>query len=111
MVGPGKLFVRYLGDDEKTVLRLVEGFEIFRMIGWGDAMWKKCSEAYSEDEGYPELLLNMTGNAYSLFHFGPWALASLATFGRFWDPNGGCVSVEDAAFVDVPGSEGSESPS
>ena len=85
LVGSGKLLVRYKNPEQVLTVRLVECFETMRMVGWDDSMWK-IGRCVSQDETYPELISNMAGNAYSLFHFGPWMLASIATFGRFWDP-------------------------
>ena len=45
---------------------------------------------------FHDLLCNMAGNAYSLFHFGPWSLAMMATYGRFFS--------DGKAGVVVPGS-------
>ena len=48
----------------------------------------------------PELLANISGNAYSLWRFGPWVLASIAAFGRFYvDSSSQAETVSDEAWM------------
>ena len=49
-------------------------------IGWFDDAWQV--PAIDHTEGL-YLISNMCGNAYSLYHKGPWLLAALATYGQF----------------------------
>ena len=44
-----------------------------RLIGWGDDLWAEESAGHGQesDIAYIELLSNMAGNAWSMFHFAP----------------------------------------
>ena len=87
---------------------------MFRMIGWGDSMWRNVTHPKMKDNDYIELVSNMAGNAYTMYHFGPWALASLATFGRFWkNPIDvfGVINVDGDGDEGQPDSSDRESPS
>ena len=57
----------------------MEAFEELRLIGWFDDMWQ--SEVTEQEMLC--LSSNMAGNAYSLYHKGPWLMAAFATYGSF----------------------------
>lgn len=89
-----------IGDT--VVIRLLECFEVMRLIGWDDAQWQaeRMQLPAERPDSFPELISNMAGNAYSVYHFGPWVLALFAVYGKFWSPavpssssseDGGCV--------------------
>ena len=85
LVGSGRLVVRRTKRSEGIrEVRLVEPFELMRMIGWCGDCWQPLSNKFlaSGIEAL-ELVSNLAGNAYSLFHVGPVQLASLATLGKF----------------------------
>lgn len=113
LVGSMAMIVRYrCAENGIITVRLLEGFELFRMIGWDDSMWRNVTPPTEKGSDYIELLSNMAGNAYTMYHFGPWALASLATFGRFWknpesdevviDVDGGCDEGQPASSDSEP---------
>ena len=90
LTGSSKIAVRFkkqdLGFPSSTwFVRILEAFEYMRLQGWGDEQWN----AYDIDETTPkgvyflELIANMAGNAFSVFHYGPVVQALLATFGKF----------------------------
>ena len=63
----------------------MESFESMRLIGWDDDLWrvdrmKPIDQVTHEDV---DLLDNMAGNAFSLWHYRPWVIATLATLGKF----------------------------
>ena len=78
------------------------------MIGWCDE-WHVNRNTADKGLDYCELLTNMAGNAYSLWHFGPWFLSLVATYGMFAgkecadDVEGACAENDD------PSSQGSSS--
>ena len=69
-------------ETKQSEVRLLESFETFRLMGWGDEEWQPGGDLFQDHVGN-ELLMNMSGNAFSQFHLGPWMLASLATYGKF----------------------------
>ncbi|CAK0874683.1 unnamed protein product, partial [Prorocentrum cordatum] len=85
LVGSMTMIVRYRSSGVVHV-RAVEPIELFTMIGWDATMWKRRNDQ-TKDFSYLDMISNMAGNAYSLFHLGPWAIASLSTFGRFYEPS------------------------
>ncbi len=61
-------------------MRLLEPFESFRIQGWDDSQWVKIPSTQSASTDFVELCSNMTGNSYSVFHAGPWILATVCTW-------------------------------
>ena len=100
LVGSGKIVLRYC-DPLRVVaggglagyqVRALESFEYMRLIGWGDeewvtqdgdAGWRRRITDSEDEHDFSELLANLAGNAYSVFHFGPLQMALLATYGKF----------------------------
>ena len=88
IVGSANMVVRisFPGNPVATV-RLLECFEYMRMIGWGDDEWAipELSKPPGGERScdYLELVANMVGNAYSVYHYGPWNMAMLSTFGTY----------------------------
>ena len=109
LVGSGKLAVRITRpSSEESIVRIVESFELARMIGWGDEEWQHGAQSANEVRSvdFTELVANICGNAYSIFHYGPWQLAALATFGKFHKDLGGkTLVVSDDAPMAVRDSE------
>ena len=85
LVGSGKMMVRWTPPDKRslTVVRVMEAIELARLIGWPDSMWTSRSPTSPLAQENLETISNMCGNAFSLFQFGPWQMATLATYGRF----------------------------
>jgi hypothetical protein len=89
LVGSMTLLLRVSGGGLPCAkVRLVEPFERMRMIGWPDSAWQQVPESMQTMQ-FNDLVCNMTGNAYSVFHFGPWQLATLAVMGRYHCELGG----------------------
>ena len=82
LTGSTKVIVRY-GRPDDCHVRVLEPFEYFRMQGWGDAEWRRILTDDTDSIDFFELCSNMAGNSYSMFHFGPWVLALLATWACF----------------------------
>ena len=83
LVGSGKMVVRISrGEGLDPIIRCMDAIEYMRMIGWPDDAWKPLQPSLSTLEGM-DMAANLAGNAFSVFHFGPWAMATLATVGRF----------------------------
>ncbi len=90
-VGSGKLVCRYRLDPDEALehaphkfgIRVVEAYECMRMIGWADEWYTIFPSTFCWDLDRLEGLVNMAGNAYTAFHFLPWYLALLATWGKF----------------------------
>ena len=98
LVGSGKMVLRWSPRGKVPVLRTLECFELARMIGWPDQCWKAITPD-DRSHAWLENVANMCGNAYSLFHFGPWNIALLATYGK-------CLRASDEN--DGDGSDGGE---
>ena len=99
--------------------RVVEAFEALRFMGVSDHFWVMNSEnAVYDDDGHDisnghcverlELLMNLAGNAYSIYHFVPVFLATLAVVGRY-----GILteSLEDSHAVHAPAVVGADGQS
>ena len=80
LVGSSKMVMRWTRPDKPPVLRTLECFELTRMIGWPDDCWRTIGPD-DRSHDFVELVSNMCGNAYTMFHFGPWNIALLATYG------------------------------
>ena len=108
LVGSMRLVLLYQQDaDSPLVMRLVEAFELFRMIGWSDENWRPVmvdadgnGECYRQTHEHLELLSNLCGNAFSIHHYAPWMMSLLATYGRFM-----CGSLGDLIFLEGNGGE------
>eukprot|EP00959_Pyramimonas_sp_CCMP1952_P178026 3720930-Pyramimonas_sp.AAC.1 len=59
-------------------IRALEGFELMRMIGWTDDMYKAPEGSFKLSDNLR--LCNMAGNAYCMYHALPWMTASYITF-------------------------------
>ncbi len=81
MTGNGRIIVRYR-QEIGIKIRLLEAFECMRLIGWDDTCWL-CPPSSNPTDETLELLEDMAGNAYTIWHYVPWMLALLATFGKF----------------------------
>ena len=57
----------------------------FNQPGWDLDAWNVPAMKPLKDVGIADLDLvqNMSGNAYSLFQFGPWVMAAMCTYGKF----------------------------
>ena len=110
LTGSMKLMTRYISPEGKGVVRLVEAFECLAMMGWCGRTWSEEADPSWKDtmtkaivEASPvtrgqhlsaemqthlaaELLSDMSGNAWSVWHIGPVWLALLATWGRYFVP-------------------------
>lgn len=85
LVGSGRLVMRHVRDGKlPPLIRIVESFELARMIGWADNLWSSKPTSSSEQtaDGLA-LISNMVGNAFSLFQFGPFQMAILSTYGKY----------------------------
>ena len=69
---------------------------------WSDDLWVKGTTDLADHE-WVELVANLAGNAWSLWHYAPIAMASMAVFGRFSFED--CTNVALEEIVDVSGSE------
>ena len=91
-VGSGTLVMRYRlrGEDalkhapRQFGIRAVEGYEHMRMSGWDDSFWN-CEANISNPMVAEDVfrMMNMAGNSYSIFHWVPWTLCLVSTFGQF----------------------------
>ena len=89
-VGSGKLVCRYTltGRDahawapKRYGIRVLEPWESMRMIGWSDCFWSHPRDKTWSLEDM-ELLHNIAGNAFCIFHLVPWLCAMFATWGKF----------------------------
>jgi hypothetical protein len=88
---------------QKTTIRvrIAEGFEYMRCIGWDDSMFKNynfnAAAAAPYDIGPSELLSNLAGNAWSCFHYAPVLMAEIATAGKYLAADRDAVDDRDAA--------------
>jgi hypothetical protein len=86
LVGSGKVLARIPDlNGFGCHLRVLEGFEYMRLIGWADDCWRMPPAGLDSRNSceYAELLSNLAGNAFTMFHYGPFQLAMLSTYGRF----------------------------
>ena len=87
LVGSGKFVVRHRFQGQQHispkpwVIRMVETFEAFRMIGWDTGDWVIIS---GKDVGSRQMhmYLNLAGNAFTAFHYLPFVCSMLSTFRR-----------------------------
>ena len=83
LAGSTRLVIRVTRMGASTI-RLAESFEMMRLIGWDDKQWARpnASGMAMGVQGL-DIISNMAGNAFSLWHFGPWQCALLSTYGQF----------------------------
>ena len=89
-VGSGRLVCRYrltgaqltTRAPKKFGVRLLEPFEQMRCIGWSDSMWRHARDSWSTYDKL-ELIPEMAGNAFCIFHYLPVCCALFSTWGRF----------------------------
>ena len=81
LVGSGKILIRHFDALGKAAVRILEAFEYFRLVGWGDADWARVDDGHKIE--FLELCAKLAGNALSLFQYGPVQLALMATYGRY----------------------------
>ena len=117
LVGSSKIIVRATVSSSKTLpIRVLDGIEYFRLIGWDDGDWRKFdwSSSWENEWLCTEGLANLAGNAFSAYQFGPWQMAMMATYGKFGrhcaavGDRDGNPGTGDAALV-VSSSDSSES--
>ena len=82
LTGSTKLCIRTRSPSGDICVRLAEGMEYFRLIGWCDALWAHNTLTADVYE-FNDLLANMAGNAWCVFHYAPFVMASMSTFGKF----------------------------
>ena len=104
LTGSLALLLRYKDPGSgKVVVRAAEAWEYMRLQGWEDNCWKvdamPAGDTVKEED--LELIANMAGNAYSVYHYGPWLCALLATWGQFAKEGTG-VADQDAAIKGPP---------
>ena len=110
LTGSLKLVVRFVMEGVVKV-RAAEAFEYMRLCGWDDSCWNVEAMTALEEVSVDrvELLENMAGNAFSLWHYGPWMSALLITLGRFGKLNGAesesCPASSECECVGVDGFE------
>ena len=64
-----------------------------RCIGWDDRYWKvPRAEKMTLEE--MELWVNIAGNSYCIWHFLPWYLSLLGTYGKYLNDNDPAEMVE-----------------
>ena len=69
---------------KEFMVRLLEPFEAMNIMGWSDLHhWVKMQPHDWETTESLELLFNLAGNAFNVFHVMPWLCASISVWGRF----------------------------
>ena len=126
LVGSSKVVVRYRsrcdvdslpGDPCDVVVRALDGVEYMRLVGWCVKCWARpgrpangasSSSSATQDlrklepheiHDRVELVANLSGNSFSLYHFAPFELALMATYGRFLEFEGPPPAQADAKSV------------
>ena len=99
LIGSCKLLCRYVAEG-KEVVRAWEAFEYMAAIGWHPESWQKEGMTPKmvplETQDVVETVSCLAGNAFCLYHFVPFELALLATYGKFaWD-----VAKEDEEVIE-----------
>ena len=109
MAGSTKIFMRY-STSNGFQCRCWEGVEYFRALGWHDDAWRlPTADALNCVTG-SELLANLAGNAFSLYHYGPFVISTLATFGRFSPDPSQALSQEHCDGKDSEDDTGGDEP-
>ena len=92
LTGSQRLVVRSNNDSDpsKNRVRLIEAVEVLAMQGWHESWWRAMdsddrSHAFGklDDQHKVQLVCNMAGNAFCIWHFLPLQIATLATVGKF----------------------------
>ena len=78
-------------------MRLLEGFEVFRLIGWCDAWWPRDLLWTKDGLAWYDMLSSLAGEWLSVWQWAPLQMAIAATVGKFCDRVG-----ESHASEDVP---------
>lgn len=83
LTGSLKLLIRETKAGVSTV-RTIDGLESMRLIGWCDSCWDPQHASNITEGGVEglQLIENLAGNAFSIFHYGPWVCALLAALGK-----------------------------
>ena len=95
MVGSSKWCLRRLLTRGDLVIRMMTGIEAMRAIGWELEDWVfhagRGPASIYQNGITDELLLNLAGNAFSSYAFGPVAAATLACMGLSPEPEAAVV--------------------
>ena len=91
ITGGSKLIVRTHFQNGAVLIRPVTGFECMNLIGWDVALWHPTAAKCTND-----LMVNMSGNAFSAFAAGPVLISGLSLCG--------CPEVEDGENQNVDSS-------
>lgn len=89
LTGSAKMLIRERAEPPAAHrVRLMEGVESFRLIGWSDDLWRidapeDKDEVQPGQKAFSELLSDMAGNAYAVWHAIPWVMALLAVIGKY----------------------------
>ena len=76
ITGGSRLIMRTYFKDGTVMIRPVAGFECMNLIGWGVTMWHPSAAKCTND-----LMINMSGNAFSAFAAGPVLISGLPLCG------------------------------
>ena len=76
ITGGSKLIMRTYFKDGTVMIRPVAGFEFMNLIGWDVTLWHPAAAKCTND-----LMVNMSGNAFSAFAAGPVLLSGLPLCG------------------------------
>ena len=118
LVGSMKVFVRWTYQVEKngnreSKVRLLEGMEYMRLLGWADSDWKQpfhWKQVWKDVFQHTDGLANMAGNAFSGFQYAAHYMALMATWGRYGQHAGNHSLPPMSASVEArPQQSGSES--
>jgi len=80
--------------------------ELFDFIGWDAFEWSGSafnpSQNVRDEVDYASLLSNMSGNAFTVFHYVPMLLSLVATWGKFGEFNDEpCDARDDGARIEA----------
>ena len=76
ITGGSRLIMRTYFNDGTVMIRPVAGFECMNLIGWDVTMWHPSAAKCTND-----LMINMSGNAFSAFAAGPVLISGLPLCG------------------------------
>ena len=65
-------------------------------MGWDDDQWTTPLSDDTTSISGKELISDLMGNAFSIFHMGPWHMALLASWGKFSEADGPQADAPDA---------------
>ncbi|MDA8583005.1 hypothetical protein N9L68_02205 [bacterium] len=101
LVGSGKVVMRaHHPKSGRFEIRILEAFECMRLIGWSDSLWKPLPSHLRTVE-FLEVISNAAGNVFCVFHFLPWNLALLSTYGYYVQAHGGDEAEPECEEEDV----------